>query len=407
MQRALPLALLAAAALLAGCASGPAPRGTTGASGAGRDGPPLQPPPAQALERVPDAAPRIEPVRPGGPNKPYEVLGRRYVPLDGDPPYTQRGPASWYGRQFHGKPTASGELYDMYGMTAAHPTLPIPSYLRVRNPANGREVIVRVNDRGPFHSDRILDLSYTAALKLDLLRGVRVVEIERITYDDIRTGAWLRGSDATRLAQQEPAPAALPVLAAPERAVDVPRSATAPTAPTASTTSTAPSVPSVPVPPAPPAAPAPPAPPAPPPLDAPAAPAAAQPTASPAVAVADAAPTAASTLSVPTTAVVAVADAAATTPPPAEPLKVEPARSAGAPGFWLQLGAFRQRNGALAEQRRMAAELDWLAPLLAVFDERALHRLQAGPYRTRADATAAAARLRGLLAQPPVIVERR
>lgn len=153
-----------------------------------RDGPLPNPPPD--LAKVPDAAPRIEPIRSGGPNKPYEVLGERYEPITGDVPYADRGLASWYGRKFHGRPTASGEVYNMYAMTAAHPTLPIPSYARVRNPANGREVIVRINDRGPFHKGRVIDLSYTAALKLDVLRGVAHVEVRRITYAEIRAGSW-------------------------------------------------------------------------------------------------------------------------------------------------------------------------------------------------------------------------
>ena len=111
--------------------------------------------------------PKVESIRSGGPNKPYEVFGREYVPFTQDRAFRERGLASWYGRKFQGRPTASGEIYDMYAMTAAHPTLPIPSYARVRNPANGREIVVRVNDRGPFHPGRIIDLSYTAALKLD------------------------------------------------------------------------------------------------------------------------------------------------------------------------------------------------------------------------------------------------
>ena len=118
-----------------------------------------------------------------------------------DRPFVERGLASWYGRKFQGRRTASGEPYDMYAMTAAHPTLPIPSYARVRNPANGREIVVRVNDRGPFHPGRIIDLSYTAALRLDLLRGVAPVEVERITQEEIRTGAWRRGA-ARRVASQ-------------------------------------------------------------------------------------------------------------------------------------------------------------------------------------------------------------
>lgn len=171
-------------ALLGGCATRP----TVPPIGIERDGP-LPNPPAD-LARVPDAAPRIEPVRSGGPNKPYEVQGERYEPITGDPPYADRGLASWYGRKFHGRPTASGEVYNMYAMTAAHPTLPIPSYARVRNPANGREIVVRINDRGPFHKGRIIDLSYTAALKLDALRGVTPVEVRRITYAEIRAGNW-------------------------------------------------------------------------------------------------------------------------------------------------------------------------------------------------------------------------
>ena len=163
-------------ALLAGCASRPPER----------DGPEARPP--AGLEHVPDAVPRVEPLRVGGPNKPYEVLGRRYVPMTADLPLAETGLASWYGRKFHGRPTSSGEIYDMYAMTAAHKTMPIPSYARVRNPANGREVVVRINDRGPFADGRVIDLSYTAALRLDLLRGVAPVQVQRITHDEIRAG---------------------------------------------------------------------------------------------------------------------------------------------------------------------------------------------------------------------------
>jgi rare lipoprotein A len=174
----LQVATVVAAAWLAGCASTPP---TT-------DGPEASPPPD--LERVPDVVPRVEPLRVGGPNRPYELNGVAYVPITADRAFKERGLASWYGRKFHGRPTASGEIYDMYAMSAAHPTLPIPSYVRVRNPANRREVIVRVNDRGPFHRGRIIDLSYTAALKLGVLRGLANVEIERLTHDDIRAGRW-------------------------------------------------------------------------------------------------------------------------------------------------------------------------------------------------------------------------
>jgi rare lipoprotein A len=124
----------------------------------------------------------------GGPNKPYEVLGRRYEPMTRDAPLQENGGASWYGRKFHGRPTASGETYDMFAMTAAHKTMPIPSYARVRNPANGREVVVRINDRGPFADGRVIDLSYTAALKLGVLNGVAPVQVRRITHAEIRAG---------------------------------------------------------------------------------------------------------------------------------------------------------------------------------------------------------------------------
>lgn len=191
------LALLAATALLlAGCA-GRRPA---------RDGPPARPP--AGLERVPDAQPRVEPLRVGGPNKPYSVGGRRYVPLAHDAPLRDFGGASWYGTAFHGRPTALGEPYDMYAMTAAHKTMPLPSYARVRNPANGREVIVRVNDRGPFVDGRVIDLSYTAALRLGLLGGVAPVEVERLTHDEIRGGRWQRGRGTPPAAGDAAAPAA-------------------------------------------------------------------------------------------------------------------------------------------------------------------------------------------------------
>jgi rare lipoprotein A len=148
------------------------------------------------LHAVPDAVPRLEPVRSGGPNKPYEVGGRRYEPLLGDVALVEQGGASWYGRKYHGRPTSTGEPYDMFGMSAAHPTMPLPSYARVTNPANGRTVIVRVNDRGPFVPGRVIDLSYTAALKLDVHRGVRPVVVERLTADAIRALQWLTGEAA-------------------------------------------------------------------------------------------------------------------------------------------------------------------------------------------------------------------
>ena len=288
--RTLPAATLCAAVLLlAACASRP-PAG-------GRDGPEASPP--TGLERVPDAEPRVEALRSGGPNKPYEVLGERYTPVTGDRALREKGLASWYGRKFHGRPTASGEPYDMYAMTAAHKTMPLPSYARVRNPANGREIVVRVNDRGPFSPGRVIDLSYTAALKLGVLGGVAPVEVERITNDEIRAGLWKR--DRT--------------VAEPERlpATDD-----------------------------------------------------------------DALPAASSV----------------------------PAVAAG-PGVWLQVGAFRQRDGALAMQQRVQREAEGVAPGVAVLDDSATWRVHVGPYATRGEAGAAAERLRGLLLVTPLLIERR
>lgn len=142
------------------------------------DGPPANPPPD--LDAVPDAVPRNEP-RHRYANRTYVALGKTYTPHNDRVAYSEVGTASWYGRRFHGRKTASGEPYDMYAMTAAHPTLPIPSYARVTALATGKSVVVRINDRGPFHSDRIIDLSYTAAHKLGFLgHGSARVRVERI-----------------------------------------------------------------------------------------------------------------------------------------------------------------------------------------------------------------------------------
>ncbi|HEU4855175.1 MAG TPA: septal ring lytic transglycosylase RlpA family protein [Nitrosospira sp.] len=153
----------------------------SGAKGGGyyRDDGPGDNPPAD-LASIPDAVPRDEPLRPAN-MRPYAALGKWYTPMTGLESYKERGIASWYGRRYHGQKTASGEVYDMYGMTAAHTTLPIPSYARVTNIRSGKSVVVRVNDRGPFLSSRLIDLSYTAAYKLDVLSGGSAwVEVESI-----------------------------------------------------------------------------------------------------------------------------------------------------------------------------------------------------------------------------------
>jgi rare lipoprotein A len=277
---------LLAVALLAGCATR-APE---------RDGPDARPPPG--LDRVPDARPRVEPLRVGGPNKPYSIAGRSYVPMTTDAPLRQTGLASWYGRKFHGRPTATGETYDMYAMSAAHTTMPLPSFARVRNPANGRQVVVRVNDRGPFVRGRIIDLSYTAALRLGLLNAVAPVEVERLTHDDIRSGRWqaAMGEDAVLDADLPAVAGALP--------------------------------------------------------------------------------------------------------------EALPETEGDEPGYWLQLGAFRQAAGARMLQQRLQTEAAGLAPGLALVEADGLLRVQAGPWPTRADAEQAASTLRSRLGLPGVVLYR-
>jgi rare lipoprotein A len=284
------LATLMVAALLAACSSTP------------KYGPGTSPPPD--IKGTPDAVPRVEPIKAGGPNRPYEVLGKDYTPFRDDRAFKEKGVASWYGRKFHGKRTANGEVYDMYAMTAAHKTMPLPSYARVRNPANGREIIVRVNDRGPFHAGRVIDLSYTAAMRLGILNGIAPVEVERITNEDIRSGAWRRDRGDAPSTEVAAAPAT-----------------------------------------------------------------------------------------------VEANDEGVPDGPAVKPLADAPA------GFWVQLGAFRERNGAESFQRHVMTELDALP--LGVFGDGELFRLQAGPYASRAEAQAAAGRVRETLQLVPVVVQRR
>ncbi len=132
------------------------------------------------MAAIPDATPRAEPSHRYA-NRPYQVFGRNYAPLASAAGFRQQGRASWYGRRYHGQKTSSGEVYDMYAMTGAHPVLPIPSYVRVTNLANRRSVVVRINDRGPFHSERVIDLSYTAAWKLGFAdAGSAMVAVESV-----------------------------------------------------------------------------------------------------------------------------------------------------------------------------------------------------------------------------------
>jgi rare lipoprotein A len=252
--------------------------------------------------------------------------------MTSDQPLTERGLASWYGRKFHGRRTASGETYNMNAMTAAHKTMPIPSYARVRNPANGREVIVRINDRGPFSADRVIDLSWAAAVRLGVQGGVANVEVQRLTNEEIRAGLSGRQAPAPNVASADPAAA--------ELSLAVPPAVSPAVSPVVS------------------------------PIVSPAQPAA------------------------------KAADAMG------DPLLAR-AQTRDAAGFWLQLGAFSRGAGALAFQQRVASELDWLSPLLTVFAEGGMHRLQAGPYASREQAREVADRVRAAMQLVPVLVERR
>lgn len=170
---AAPLALTAALALAA-CAGSP-PRRSEPAPEAVPV--PAAPPPAADADAVPRAEPKS---RKGNPPF-YDVKGKRYYVISSSAGFWERGVASWYGPGFHKEQTSNGESYDMYGMTAAHKTLPLPAYVRVTNLENGRSIAVRVNDRGPFVGNRIIDLSYAAAAKLDMLRnGTAMVEVRSL-----------------------------------------------------------------------------------------------------------------------------------------------------------------------------------------------------------------------------------
>ena len=186
------------------------------------DGPPEHVPPG--LAKTPDALPREEPLSAHA-NRPYVALGRTYTPDTSDAPFQQRGIASWYGRQFQGNRTASGEPYDMFAMSAAHPTLPIPSYARVTSVHDGSSVVVRINDRGPFLHDRIIDLSYAAAVRLGIAgAGSGEVIVEKITTREIAaarptrpvvaSGAVTTSATTGTSSASAPAPLPLPLALA-------------------------------------------------------------------------------------------------------------------------------------------------------------------------------------------------
>lgn len=308
------------------------------------DGPGDSPPPD--LASIPDAQPWNEPVRERN-SRPYVVFGREYVPMRELAPFRERGIASWYGRRFHGMPTATGEPYDMYAMTAAHPTLPLPSYARVTSVADGRSVVVRVNDRGPFLRGRAMDLSYAAAARLGFIeRGSGEVEIELLQVPDISSPQLAAATVVAAPPAPAPTPATMPATvsgSAPERLlVETTISAQPPaTSPSSTTPSSAPR----------------------------------SPTPAPAVP----APAAPSQL-------VAMAPMAEG---PGNPIEV----SDGAAGIYLQLGAFSSLESARSVETRLGREIDWLADRLLVRSEMSLFKVQAGPWAARPEAQAAAERI--------------
>jgi rare lipoprotein A len=225
---------------LSACASAPIPweqsrpGQPSGSGGYYKDDGPGEKPPAN-LDQIADAQPKAEPLHRYA-NRPYQVFGKEYVPLAFVQPYRQRGVASWYGKKFHGQRTASGEPYDMYAMTAAHPTLPIPSYARITRVASGRSIIVRINDRGPFHQGRMIDLSYAAALKLGFAHlGSAEVELESIEPGQVVTPTQQAATTTAPAATTTPPPAATTAPAATTTAATIAPDA-APTPPAATTT---------------------------------------------------------------------------------------------------------------------------------------------------------------------------
>ncbi len=214
--------LLVVAGVLAGCAGSvkkPPERGDraparSAGSGSGyysTDGPPERLP--ADLDRIPDAVPREEPLHRFA-NRPYSVFGVDYTPMTRLEPMSERGVASWYGRKFHGQRTAIGEVYDMFAMTAAHPTAPLPSFARVTHLRNGRSVIVRINDRGPFLHGRIIDLSYAAAHRLGFAQagsGEVLVELLVPPFDAARSAPALAPPSAASLTHAAPSTPPEPV----------------------------------------------------------------------------------------------------------------------------------------------------------------------------------------------------
>jgi rare lipoprotein A len=325
------------------------------------DGPGDSPPPN--LMDTPDADVRNDPLLPRS-NRPYVVFGKTYTPITDEQPFTQIGVGSWYGKKFHGQRTSSGELYDMYKMTAAHPILPIPSYARLTNMVSGATVIVRINDRGPFHANRAIDVSYTAALKLGLLgKGSHELKIERILPDEVeRILASREGVQGTKPRLTPPIKTPLPSAQPGEQAAPTPKVVAKM-------------------------------------IDTPLVLTPAAPGASPAALPAAASATASATAS------------AAAAPKDIESLMLAdrapagyaaPNAPAAAGGFYLQLGAYSRAENAEAVRGKLSGKLNGLE----VVQGGAVFRLFGGPFASRQEAQQAAQELPSSLGLKPIVVQR-
>lgn len=309
------------------------------------DGPGDSPP--ADLDSIPDAVPKVEPLHRGA-MKPYVVMNQSFTPMTELVPYKAQGMATWYGRRYHGKPTSTGEPYDMYAMTAAHPTLPLPSYVRVTNIANGKSVVLRVNDRGPFIDNRLIDLSYTAAYRIGVLGGgSALVEVESIIPG---------GSVIAKAAPPAPPAARWANTSAVASGQD-PRARSRPGA-------------STPV---------------------------SKPDDDPILAIAAAA---GDTSFPPDYSAQAPAGA------PASPTRAPSPPAKDSRGVYLQLGAFGSRENAESYLARAKVQLDWLSERLHVLGREGLFRVHAGPYSSSTEARQIADRVALALGVKPVVVTR-
>jgi rare lipoprotein A len=311
------------------------------------DGPGDSPP--ADLDSIPEPVPQLEALHRGA-MRPYVVMGQSFTPMTELAPYKARGVASWYGRRYHGKQTSIGEIYDMYAMSAAHPVLPLPSYVRVTNVTTGKSVIVRVNDRGPFIDNRIIDLSYTAAHRLGILSGGSgVVEVETV-IPDASSGNTLFAS----------APSTAPSAPARPTGAAIPRrSAVVPPAAAQSPGTREEADPIL------------------------------------AIAIAAAARENQSIAKEPPQATQMTSHTA--------PVRADMVESSA---IYLQLGAFASRENAESYLARAKAEVDWLAQALHLAPSDGVYRVHAGPYASAVEARQAAERVALALGVKPLLITR-